>query len=544
MDDAAPVSSSGFAEPLTDFNDLAAVGGLEAVRNQVEAAEAQALADMQGSTPPEEPPPAEPEWPEPMVPGVLRTPDIPETILPGAWGDMVAAVSRSTQTPTAISVLCALGVLGTLLQRRFEVDTGTHTEPLPVWCASVSPSGTRKTAVAGAFQRPLLDWEKLRADAMRREIARNNAVRDTALKRIESLKQQAGKAKPEELEAIRIDIENEQMNMPDELRAPTLFVEDVTPETMQRLLADHCGRMGVLSDEPGLFRILGGLYSGGGGASLEVFLKGHAGSALKVHRAARSVFVDRPAVSMSLMVQPDLMADLAGSNQFRASGLMARFLWAVPVTNVGKRNVYDRYRIPNEVREAYNTAVLSMLEGYPPEPGASDKPVTLRLDDCAEELWLDFAQEVEDQQGEGGPLDSIRDWTSKLPGAVARVAALLELAAGGLGRDTVGLEAMHQAITLARLLIPHTKAAFNLLGADALEADAIAVLKWVRGNGLEEFTQREAQKGMEARFRSVDKLKRAIEKLRDLDCVRVTKRRNQGTNKPTVVVQVNPAILS
>jgi hypothetical protein len=46
--------------------------------------------------------------------------------------------------------------------------------------------------------------------------------------------------------------------MPDELRAPMLFVEDVTPETMQKLLAEQGGRMGVLSDEPGLFRILGG----------------------------------------------------------------------------------------------------------------------------------------------------------------------------------------------------------------------------------------------------------------------------------------------
>lgn len=544
MLDAVPTSSSGFTEPLTDFNDLAAVGGLEAVREQVAAAEA--AIDQASATEPKQglPEQAEPEWPEPMMPGVLRTPDIPATILPGVWGDMVAAVSRSTQTPTAINVLCCLGVLGTLLQRRFEVDCGTHTEPLSIWAVSVSPSGTRKTAVAGAFQRPLLDWEKRRADAMRREIARNNAVRETTLKRIESLKQQAGKAKEDELIAIRNEIENETVNMLDELRAPMLFVEDVTPETMQKLLAEQGGRMGVLSDEPGLFRILGGLYSGGGGASLEVFLKGHAGSALKVHRAARSVFVDRPAVSMSLMVQPDLMNDLAGSNQFRASGLMARFLWAVPATTVGTRNVYDRYRVPPEVQAGYDAAVRAMLEGYPPEPGASDKAVTLRLDDCAEELWLEFAQQVEDQQGEGGPLDSIRDWSSKLPGAVARVAALLELAAGGLERRTVGMDAMHQAITLAKLLIPHTKAAFNLLGADALEADAIAVLKWVRGNGLEEFTQREAQKGMESRFRSVDKLKRAIEKLRDLDCMRITKRRNQGSIRPSVVIQVNPGCLS
>ncbi len=541
MVDAIP-ASSGFTEPLTDFNDLACVGGLEAVRNQVDAAEAAAdLVPEPDRYPTEQ---AETEWPEPMVPGVLRTPDLPASILPGAWGDMVAAVAKSTQTPTAIGVLCALGVLGTLLQRRYEVDTGTHTEPLAIWAASVSPSGTRKTAVAGAFQRPLLDWEKRRADAMRREIARNSAVRETTGKRIDSLKQQAGKAKEDELAAIRAEIENETVNLPDELRAPMLFVEDVTPETMQKLLAEQGGRMGVLSDEPGLFRILGGLYSGGGGASLEVFLKSHAGSALKVHRAARSVFVDRPAISMSLMVQPDLMNDLAGSNQFRASGLMARFLWAVPVTNVGKRNVYERNRAPPEVVAAYNAAVLAMLDGYPPEHGTPDKPVTLRLDDCAEELWLDFAQEVEDQQGEGGRFDAIRDWTSKLPGAVARVAALLELAAGGLGRDTVGMEAMHQAITLARVLIPHTQAAFGLLGADALENDAVYVLRWIRGNGLEEFTQRDAQRGMHGRFRTTEGLKRAIDKLRDMDCLRVTKRRNQGTNKPSIVMQVNPRLLS
>ena len=33
------------------------------------------------------------------------------------------------------------------------------------------------------------------------------------------------------------------------------------------------------------------------------------------------------------------------------------------------------------------------------------------------------AQEIEDHQGEGGRYEAISDWTSKLPGAVARVAA-------------------------------------------------------------------------------------------------------------------------
>jgi replicative DNA helicase len=156
------------------------------------------------------------------------------------------------------------------------------------------------------------------------------------------------------------------------------------------------------------------------------------------------------------MIQPDIVADLAGSNQFRASGLMARFFYAVPVTTVGRRDVRKRHIIPMQTREAYQSAVLSLLADYPPEPGSDTKPKALFLDDAAEEIWLDFAQEIEDQLGEGGAFDSIRDWASKLAGTAARVAALLELAATGLTAATISLESMHQAIKLARLLIPHT----------------------------------------------------------------------------------------
>lgn len=494
-------------------------------------------------------------WPAPSLPGVMATPDIPANVLPGAWGAMAEHVSRSTQTPPAMAVLCALGVLGTLLQRRYVVDLGTHTEPLALWTVSVSPSGTRKTGVASAFHGPLETWEKRQADRMRGPIARNSAIRETAAKRVEHLKGQAAKANDSDLEALRRDIERELVSMPEELRPPVLFLEDVTPETLQKMLADHGGRMGVLSDEPGLFRILSGLYSGGSGASLEVFLKGHAGSSLKVHRSTRSVFVDRPAVSMSLMVQPDMMKDLAGSNQFRASGLMARFLYAVPVTNVGKRNVYDRHKVPPEVKAAYEAAVLAMLESHQPDPaddakpGQGDtKPVVLTLSDAAEELWLMFSQQVEDQQGEGMALDAIRDWTSKLPGAVARVAAALQLAASGLDVREIGWKAMGEAIKLAWLLVPHTQAAFGLLGADKTDADAVALLKWVRAtveaSGVHEFSQRDAQRAMQSRFSSAEKLQKALAKLAEWDCVRLVKRRAEGAKKPATVVQVNPGLMS
>ena len=167
----------------------------------------------------------------------------------------------------------------------------------------------------------------------------------------------------------------------------------------------------------------------------------------------------------------------------------------------------------------------------------------MTLSAAAEELWLDFSQEVEDQLIEGGALDAVRDWGSKLPGAVARVAALLELAATGLQVEEVSHAAMDRAIRLARLMVPHTRAAFGLLGADIVEADANVLLSWVRANQLAEFGTRDAMRAMDSRFKTAAKLAKAVDKLKQLDCVRSYQRKNQGA-RPTTVIQVNPACLS
>lgn len=487
--------------------------------------------------------PAAAPWPAPQIPGALSTPDVPAGLLPGVWGRMAQAVSESTQTPAVMSVLCALGVLGALLQNRYVVDTGGHQEVLAIWTLSVSASGTRKSSVMGAFQAPMIGWEKLLADRMRRLIARNEAVRSTTLKRIEALKQQAGRADENELSRLRDDIEALELSMPEEIRPPLLFAEDVTPETLQRLLAENGGRISILSDEAGIFRILGGLYGAGNGASLEVFLKSYTGSVLKVARASRMVFVVSPCLSMALMIQPDLVSELAGSKQFRGSGLMARFWYGVPHSNVGRRDVRQRRQIPVELRDAYSAAVFALMDGYPPEQAGGNTPRVLTLSGSAEELWLNFSQEVEDQLIEGGALDAVRDWGSKLPGSVARVAALLQLADAGLHAEEVGHVAMDRAIRLARLMVPHTRAAFGLLGADEVEANANALLSWVRANRLEEFSTRDAMRALDSRFKRAEQLGKAIEKLKQLDCVRTYQRKNQGA-RSTTVIQVNPACLS
>jgi putative DNA primase/helicase len=92
-------------------------------------------------------------------------------------------------------------------------------------------------------------------------------------------------------------------------------------------------------------------------------------------------------------------------------------------------------------------------------------------------------------------------------------------------------------------LIPHAQAAFGLLGTDATDTDAAAILKWIRAGELTGFTRREAQKAQEGRFRSVDRLQKALERLEHQDVVREFKRHNKGA-PPTTAYAVNPKALS
>lgn len=483
-----------------------------------------------------------PVWPDPILPGQIKTPSITADVLPGWMGAMAKAVSESTQTPPDMAVMCCISVLATVLQRRFEVAPfgDSYTEPLSIWTLSASPSGTRKSAVLNAVLAPLVDWEKLLRDRMRRDIAKVNATRAVAKKRIERLLQDAAKAKDaSEREAIRADVELEEMSMPEEIRAPRLFTGDTTAERLQALLVEHQERMAVLSDEAGIFLIMAGLYTGGA-ANIDVFLQGHAGTVMRVDRAGRLAHVDKPALSFGLLIQPDIMSEAAGSSRFRGSGLLARFLYAMPASNVGTRDVRRHSTIPVNVRNDYERHLFELLEGV---PGVVTAPKVLTLGDDALEQWLVLSEGIERNQGAGGKFESISDWTSKLPGAVVRIAALFELATVGLGAQEVSADSMARAVQLGRLLVAHAQAAFGLLGTDAADGDAAAIVKWIRASESLEFTRREAQKAQEGRFRSIDRLQKALDRLEQQDVLRGYKRHNKGA-PPTAAYRVNPKVLS
>jgi hypothetical protein len=278
------------------------------------------------------------EWEPPILPNGLNTPDIPANILPGWLGKYAEAVSENTQTPPGLAVMIGLATIATCVQKRFEVSImSSYSEPLSYWAMVVMEPGTRKTSVLQAMTAPLSEWERILLEETREERSEVETKRRVSERRIEQLERDASKTDDdlERLECIR-EINQLKTNMPEVFPTPQLFTTDVTPERLQSLMTEQGERMGVLSDEGGIFEVISGLYSNGK-SNIDIFLKSHAGSPVRVDRGGRTVIINKPALSCGLTIQPQVLSELGQGNKkrFRGLGALARFHYLFTRSNVG-----------------------------------------------------------------------------------------------------------------------------------------------------------------------------------------------------------------
>jgi putative DNA primase/helicase len=533
----------------TDANDLARLSGMEAVR----------LCIGRAASPISEQPPAQEnttggksdseseETERPLLFDETRTPDIPPELLPSWLGEFAAAVARNTQTPPAMAVLLGLASVATAVAKRFDVapHDGGYCEPLNIWTATALPPGSRKTAVVSAMTGPLIEWEKAEAERLAPEIRRVAAKRHAMEKRKEKLAKDAANADSQErLEEILQKIERLEGEIPEELRAPRLWTGDTTPERLQSLLVDHGERMAVLTDEGGIFEVMAGLYSGGA-ANLDIFLQGHAGHAVRVDRQGRAAHIDAPALTFGLAIQPEILAELAsgGKRRFRGNGTLARFLFAVPRSNIGTRDVRAVYHIPAAVAKRYRDGLFDLL-AIPPQTGEG-REISRRLTLTPEALdsWQAFAEMIERRQGEDGDLEPIQDWSGKLPGAALRIAGGFHLAEHG-SKPPARIEAatVERALDLCALLIEHARAAFGMMESESATADAKAIFRWIIEERLCRFRKGMAYRQFKGRFTGKpERLEKALQELEERAIISSAgKEKTRG--RAAAVFIVNPAL--
>ncbi len=430
------------------------------------------------------PPPIDWQEPEPIAQPDL--PAFPVDALPPVLANWVAEESEATQTPADMAALLALAVCAATLAKRVTVGAWAGwSEPCNLYVAAILDPANRKSAVFADATRPLREAEtKLRddsAESVAEELSdyRQAEKRLTKLEKTAAEHADAGKRDEAKEEAHELAKQLATWAKPEE---PTLIVDDATSEKLAILMQANGERLASMSAEGGVFDLMAGKYSSGA-TDINVYLMGHSGDAISVHRVMRGpVKLDSPALTMALAIQPEVIRGIAQTPAFRGRGLLGRFLYAIPKSWIGRRKVATS-PVSDVVALAYSHTVKSLARIDPDEDG---RPHRIKLSDEAVVAFKAFCESIETELGSGS-LEAMKDWGGKLAGAALRIAAIIHCAGIGnensLNHDIDGAT-IEAAQRIARWSIPHAAAALDLLAASEDEArdDAEYLLRWLRNN--------------------------------------------------------------
>jgi hypothetical protein len=460
--------------------------------------------------------PLELDDPIPLTASV-QVPEFPVGALPAPISAMVNAVAEGTQTDAAMAATSALSVLSACTggNAMIQIRDGWR-EPLNIYTVTINAPGERKSAVQNIMVRPVLDVEQ--------ELAVKGAgVRVEAETQKQVAEEAAIKARRAAATAAADRATNRDEAMADAIGAvtiaesitvppiPRIIADDVTAEAAASLVAEQGGKLAIISAEGGIFDIIAGRYNAL--PNMDLWLKGHSGDPMKVDRKGRPPeYVRHPALTLGLMVQPEVVNTIATNRQFRGRGLLARFLYARPKSKVGSRKIAAPAP-SRSVIDTYNTTVAELAAGM--AQWGSD-PAILMLTDTAHEAMVRLETALEPTLAGDGELAHLADWGSKYAGAVARIAGMLHLATHGAEQGIptpVAAQTILAAVRIGNYFKACAINAFTEMGADHITADAVYLWGRIVGLGVDEVSERDLQSITRSRFKKKDDLIPAMVRL-------------------------------
>jgi len=479
---------------------------------------ARVLAILRGNPQPQDRP-----WPEPTPFGAPALPTFPDRALPGWIGIFVRSEAQATQTPVDLAAMLALAVLSSCLAGPIVLNPwGDWIEPLNLFTIVVLPPGHRKSAIFASIVAPLHQFEA--------EAAANAAPILALARRRQHAAEQALIRAQDAVNAVPDDdprrprlLEDLDRRLADLLAAeapaaPRLIADDCSPERLAMLLAAHDGRLAILSPEGGIFDLIAGRYSTTGAPNLDHFLKGHAGDPIVVDRVGRvGEIIPRPALTVGLAVQPEVLRGLIARPGFHGRGLLARFLYALPATTLGRRQV-DLEPVHPSFRRSYHRQVRALLALTHPHLTPRRPPA---LPHRSDHLPLPLGRgDVGARPREHRPSDDhpYHCTAARHSGVGAEAAGKPEgtsaqpmfAPSSGWG---VGLSSVDNAIKIAEYLIEHARAAYAAMGLDPVAANVPALLGWIKRTGRPSFTRRDALRAPGRHLRSAADLDDALDAL-------------------------------
>lgn len=430
-------------------------------------------------------------WPAPIPLGSQKQqlPTFPVQVFPEWITDQAQAVATELQMPVDLPANLALIALATLASKATTVTViGRWVEPLNVYIAVAMPPSAGKSPAFNFMTGPIRAHEEKMA-----EDAASVVEFKAQTKRMIEKRMAKAEAADDSTEARMALTELLELG---DLTVPRLTADDATPEALTQLLSEQGGRIAILSTEGGLFDLMTGRYSDK--ANLDVYLKAWSGDTITVDRIGRGPSkVTKPALTIGLTVQPSVIAALADKPELAGRGLTARFMYSLPVDNVGHRDFVNPAPSDPAIAATYDeklTALATTLQH------TTDGKLTLQP--AAYEAFLHWKQDLERRRLPDGELRPLAEWSTKLESTTLRTAALLHIAHGYGANGVIDEPTMRLAIEVGNYWIAHAQAVHDMWGRDPMLDKARIILDFAEGK--ESFTIRDLYSKRRAAFPRAD----------------------------------------
>lgn len=492
-------------------------------------------------------PKSEIDWDAPIPIDPMAGPPPPLEALPGTLGRFVEAVAEETQTPPDLALCAALAALGAADRGKTVVSVPALNweEPVHIMTVPTAKPATRKSQIIRRVFDPIPKWERARWEIEGPQLRQWESRNRVLEKQLASAENAVGK--PREGESIQ-DAEAIRMAAVEELhqhqaKRPVLtrvITDDATPEAVKSMMAEQGGAIAVVSAESAFLSNIAGRYSNS--PDLDVLLKGHAGDSIVVDRKRQlPEHVDRACLSLCVMAQPKVIADLGAIDGFRDRGGAARLLAVFPQDLLGTRRL-TATPVPDLLERQWE-AMLTRILDTPPR----DEPRRLVLSAPALDQFQTFREWHEPQLRADSPLSDIQDWFGKLPGAVLRLAGLLHLAQHeDAEAQPISAETIRNAIALGNYFTEHARLMYRMMHGHQGQSEAaivLGVLKNVEGESISRRDLFEKVKGRSA-FATVSSLVPALNALEEFGWIRREQVGKGSRGRPSEIIHFHPDIHS
>ncbi|MGN0621250.1 MAG: YfjI family protein [Porcipelethomonas sp.] len=475
--------------------------------------------------------------PTPLRPNGTNLLPFPVNALPPILREMASAVATTTSTDVAMAGTAILSAVSYCFSGVYRMSAKRdHTEPLVLDALTVAEPSFKKSPVISMVKRPYIQFAHEWNENNKQDIFKSQAEYRLLEGKLAALEKKDD-VTADEIAKFQTDLSNIPQN-----NFRRIVVDDITPESLVNQLEEN-GTLLMISDEAGMLGNFSGRYSNNI-PNLDLLLKSWNGETYISDRATRaSIVLKKPYMSICLACQPYVFDSMINNTAFRGSGLIARFVYCFPVSNIGLRR-YDTQPVPEEVAENYKKLVYKLLSNK--FAYHDEKELYLHFDDHAYQEFVDYYNNhIEPRLLTD--MAFCKDWGGKYHGLILRLCGIIhcvKCALNGVNpvETRVGIDTFCNAVEISEYYREQAIYAYSLGDVDIATVKAERVLNKIRSKQIQSIRQNDLYKLCRCTlFKNAQDFGETMDMLEEYNYIHREKIQGaNGNNKSGIMVFINP----